>query len=197
MHTSPAYAEDVYVGALCGVEYDGRAASFAVPVGAPGVTTSCRKLSVCHPNRFVAPLSHRFDELDAQMWLDKVFIPWERVFLLALPLEPVARWLFWHQLYCWLAKAEFTLGLALACTHALGLQSNQTTIEYLVDLIIDVQTVRSCQTAAERDPQFTPQGFCYPNHNHVAAGSIAMLRARQRITEILRILPGSSRSARR
>jgi 4-hydroxyphenylacetate 3-monooxygenase len=52
--------------------------------------------------------------------------------------------------------------------------------------------VRSCQTAAERDPQFTPQGFCYPNHNHVAAGSIAMLRARQRITEILRILPGSS-----
>jgi 4-hydroxyphenylacetate 3-monooxygenase len=192
MHTSPAYAEDVYVGALCGVEYDGRAASFAVPVGAPGVTTICRKLSVCHPNRFVAPLSHRFDELDAQMWLDKVFIPWERVFLLALPLEPVARWLFWHQLYCWLAKAEFTLGLALACTHALGLQSNQTTIEYLVDLIIDVQTVRSCQTAAERDPQFTPQGFCYPNHNHVAAGSIAMLRARQRITEILRILPGSS-----
>jgi 4-hydroxyphenylacetate 3-monooxygenase len=192
MHTSPAYAEDVYVGALCGVEYDGRAASFAVPVGAPGVTTICRKLSVCHPNRFVAPLSHRFDELDAQMWLDKVFIPWERVFLLALPLEPVARWLFWHQLYCWLAKAEFTLGLALACTHALGLQSHQTTIEYLVDLIIDVQTVRSCQTAAERDPQFTPQGFCYPNHNHVAAGSIAMLRARQRITEILRILPGSS-----
>jgi aromatic ring hydroxylase len=192
MHTSPAYAEDVYVGALCGVEYDRHPASFVVPVAASGVTTICRKLSGCHPNRFVAPLSHRFDELDAQMWLDHVFIPWERVFLLALPPEPVARWLFWHQLYCWLAKAEFTLGLALACTHAMGLQSHEPTIEYLVDLIIDVQTVRSCQTAAECQPQFTPQGFCYPNHNHVAAGSIAMLRARQRIAEILRILPGSS-----
>jgi aromatic ring hydroxylase len=192
MHTSPAYAEDVYVGALCGVEYDGHRASFIVPVGAPGVTTICRKISTRHRSRFVAPLSNRFDELDGQMWLDNVLIPWERVFLLGQSPEPVARWLFWHQLYCWLAKAEFTLGLALACTHAMGLVSHEPTIEYLVDLIIEIQTVRSCQTAAERDPQFTAQGYCYPNHCHVAAGSITMLRTRQRISEILRILPGSS-----
>ena len=76
----------------------------------------------------------------------------------------MARWLFWHQLYCWLSKAEFTLGLALACTHAMGLASHDATVEYLVDLITDVQTVRSCQTAAERDPEFTPEGYCSPNH---------------------------------
>src|SRR5262249_35478260 len=45
MHTSPAYAEDVYVGALCGVAIDGRSASFVVPVAAPGVTVICRKIS--------------------------------------------------------------------------------------------------------------------------------------------------------
>ena len=55
------------------------------------------------------------------MWLDDVLIPWNRVFLTEPSPEPVARWLFWHQLYCWLSKAEFTLGLALACTHAMGL----------------------------------------------------------------------------
>ena len=38
MHTSPAYAEDVYVGALCGVDYQGHRATFIVPVNAPGVT---------------------------------------------------------------------------------------------------------------------------------------------------------------
>ena len=86
------------------------------------------------------------------MWLDDVFVPWERVFLTEPSPEPVARWLFWHQLYCWLAKAEFTLGLALACAHAMGLAAHEPTIEYLIDLIIDVQTVRSCQTAAELDP---------------------------------------------
>jgi 4-hydroxyphenylacetate 3-monooxygenase len=104
----------------------------------------------------------------------------------------VAQWLFWHQLYCWLSKAEFTLGLALAATHAMGLASHDATIDYLLDLISDVQTVRSCQTAAELDPEFTPQGLCFPNHCHVAAGSLAMLKARRRMGEILRILPGSS-----
>ena len=34
------------------------------------------------------------------------------------------------------------------------------------------------QLAAELDPQFTSENYCYPNHRHVAAGSIAMLRAR-------------------
>jgi 4-hydroxyphenylacetate 3-monooxygenase len=192
MHTSPAYAEDVYVGGVSGVDYQGRRASFIVPVAAPGVTTICRKVSSRHPNPFVSPLSSRFDELDGQMWLDNVLVRWERVFLHDPMPEPVARWLFWHQLYCWLMKAEFTLGLGFALSHAMGLAAHEPTIDYLVDLIIEIQTVRSCQTAAERDPQFTPQGFCYPNHSHVATGSIAMLRARQRISEILRILPGSS-----
>ena len=67
--------------------------------------------------------------------------------------EPMASWLFWHQLYCWLSKAEFTLGLALACAHAMGLKEHEPTIEYLVDLVVEVQTVRTCQTAAELDPE--------------------------------------------
>ena len=126
------------------------------------------------------------------MWLDDVVVPWNRVFLTEPSPEPVARWLFWHQLYCWLAKAEFTLGLALACTHAMGLAAHEPTIEYLLDLITDVQTVRSCQTAAELDPEFTADGYCSPNHSHLAAGALAMLKARRRMAEILRILPGSS-----
>jgi aromatic ring hydroxylase len=192
MHTSPVYAEDVYVESHSGVDLDGHRATFMVPVAAPGVTIVCRKISARHANPFVAPLSHRFDELDGQMWLDDVFIPWERVFLTEPSPEPVASWLFWHQLYCWLAKAEFTLGIALACADAMGLREHEPTLEYLIDLVVDVQTVRSCQTAAELDPEFTPEGYCVPGRAHVAAGSIAMQKARQRMAEILRILPGSS-----
>ena len=189
MHTSPAYAEDVYIGAVNGADFEGHRATFVVAVNAPGVTVLCRKPAAREPD---APLSGRFDELDGQMWLDDVLVPWNRVFLTEPSPEPVAQWLFWHQLYCWLSKAEFTLGLALAATHAMGLASHDATIEYLLDLISDVQTVRSCQTAAELDPEFTPQGHCSPNHCHVAAGSLAMLKARRRMGEILRILPGSS-----
>ncbi len=192
MHTSPAYAEDVYVGSHSGVDLGPHRASFIVPVSAPGVTIVCRKTSARHANPFITPLSGRYDELDGQMWLDDVLIPWERVFLTEPSPEPVASWLFWHQLYCWLAKAEFTLGLALACADALGLKEHEPTIEYLVDLIADVQTVRTCQTAAELDPERSVEGYCIPSRIHVAAGSLALLRARQRMAEILRTLPGSS-----
>src|SRR5678815_1579090 len=121
MHTSPAYAEDVFIGGQTGIDIDGHRATLIVPIGAPGVTTICRKIAVRDANPFASPLSSRFDELDGQMWLDNVLVPWNRVFLTDFTPEPVARWLFWHQLYCWLSKAEFTLGLALACTHAMAL----------------------------------------------------------------------------
>src|SRR5215831_11113360 len=192
MHTSPAYAEDVYVGSLSGIDIGGHRATFIVPVNAPGVTTVCRKVAAHDANPFVAPLSSRYDELDGQMWFDDVFIPWERVFLVGESPEPVVRWLIWHHLYGWLSKAEVTLGLALALTHAMGLVKHDQTIEYLVDLAIEVQTVRTCLTACEQDPKFTESGYCVPNHAHLAVGGIAMLKARQRMAEILRIVPGSS-----
>src|SRR5215469_13930167 len=135
MHTSPAYAEDVYVGAMCGIEIGGHRASFIVPVSTPGVTTLCRKIAVHDANPFVSPLSSRYAELDGQMWLDDVFVPWERVFFVDPSPEAIARWLRWHHLYGWLSKAEFTLGLALALTDAMGLKAHEQTIEYLVDLI--------------------------------------------------------------
>lgn len=205
MHTSVPFAEEVYVGALGAVTCGDHQVTFVVPVAAAGVTVACRKSAARHQNPFIAPLSSRFDELDAQLWLDNVFIPWDRVFRTEPPPgmpgpsslalrrgQGITSWLFWHQLYGWLAKAEFTLGLALACTDAMGLREDHNTVEYLVDLVVDVQTVHSCLTAAERDPEVTQSGDCFPGLLHIAAGSIAMLKARQRITEILRILPGSS-----
>ncbi len=203
MHTSPPFAEDIYIGSFSGVRYGEHFATFVVPVNAPGVTVVCRKIAARHRNRFIAPLSHRFDELDGQLWLDDVFVPWERVFLTEpapppdQPRRPdprgsIAEWLFWHQLYCWLAKGEFAFGLALACTDAMGLREDGPTQEYLTDMLVEIQTVRSCLTAAELDPDTSVAGYAKPNNLHIATGSIAMQRARQRLTEILRILPGSS-----
>jgi aromatic ring hydroxylase len=192
MHTSPAYAEDVYVGGLSGIDIGGHRASFVVPVAAPGVTVLCRQPAARSRHAFAAPLSYRFDELDGQMWLQDVFIPWERVFFADTEPEAIPRWLRWHHLYGWLAKAEFTLGLGLALADAMGLAGHEQTVEYLVDLVAAVQTVRSCLAAAEHEPDFTATGHCFPSHAHLAAGGVAMLQARQRLSEILRILPGSS-----
>jgi aromatic ring hydroxylase len=192
MHTSPAFAEDVYIGSLSGLEIGGHPASFIIPVNAPGVTTLCRQIAARDDNPFAAPLSGRFDELDGQMWLDDVFVPWERVFYVDTASEAIPRWLRWHHLYNWLAKAEFTLGLGLALADAMGLKEHEPTVDYIVDLVATVQTVRSCIVAAEHDPEFTPAGYAAPAHRHLAAGGIALFKARQRMSEILRIVPGSS-----
>src|ERR1700722_9160167 len=192
MHTSPAYAEDIWVGTLTGLTIDGHPVGFIVPVNAPGVTILCRKVATRDRDPCRSPLSARYDELDGQMWLDNVFIPWERVFAVDPEPEAIPRWLRWHHLRGWLAKAEFTLGLALALTDAMGLKQNEATVGYLVDLMAEVQTVRSCLTAAEPDPEFTPTGYCLPNHAHLAAGGLSLLKARQLMSEILRVIPGSS-----
>jgi aromatic ring hydroxylase len=192
MFTSPAYAEDVYIGANSACEHNGHRVTCVVPINAPGVAVLCRKISVRDANPFVSALSARNDELDGQMWLDNVFVPNNRLFFIDANVDPIARWLFWHQLYCWLSKGEFALGLGLALTDAMGLTQAGPTVDMLVDMIADVQTVRTCITAAELDPSFTAEGYCYPNHVHTSVGSLAMLNARQRLTETLRILPGSS-----
>ena len=192
MHTSPAYAEEVYVGHLTGLQIEGHPVGFIVPIAAPGVTVLCRRAAVREANPFMAPLTSRYDELDGQMWLDDVFVPWERVFAVDPAPEAIPRWLRWHHLYGWLAKAEFTLGVSLALADAIGLKEHDATIDYLVDIIAEVQIVRSCIAGAEHDAQFTPTGYCYPNHAHLAAGGISLFKARQRITELVRIIPGSS-----
>ena len=81
MHTSVPFVDEVYIGAGGAVTCGGQRATFVVSVATPGVTVVCRRIAARHHNPFLAPLSSRFDELDAQMWLDDVFIPWDRVFL--------------------------------------------------------------------------------------------------------------------
>ncbi len=91
-----------------------------------------------------------------------------------------------------MAKAELTLGLALALTEVMGLKENPATIEQLVDLSVDIQTSRSCLTAAELEPEMTSGGYAVPGQLHLASAAINIFKARQRMSETLRGLPGSS-----
>jgi 4-hydroxyphenylacetate 3-monooxygenase len=210
MHTTTPFAEDVLITGGTQLDPDSdRRSWFIVPVNSSGLRVVTRRVANRHANRFLSPMSSRFDELDAQIWLEEVFVPWERVFTGESPFgvqnedsslgtararaaSSIAAWLFWHQHYGWLAKAEFSLGLALALAQVMGLKENPATIEQLTDMIIDVQTARSCVTASELDPEYSAGGYLMPGQLHVASASIYTLRARQRVAEILRGLPGSS-----
>ena len=197
MHTSTPFAEDLLITSRDELPTgSGRHLWFIVPVNAPGLRVVSRRPAARHENRFLSPLSSRFDELDSMVWMEDVFVPRSRVFTG----ETIDRnrrhslvcWLLWHHSYGWLAKAELTLGLGLALAEVMGLKNNPQTIEQLVEMTVNVQTTRTCMTAAELDPETTVGGYALPNQLHVASAGINTLRVRQRMAEILRGLPGSS-----
>ena len=199
MQTATPFAEDLMIACRDDLpQGSGRYRWFIVPVNTPGLRVVARRMAARHENPFLGPLSSRFDELDAMAWLEDVFVPRERVFS-AEPLltnlgkrQSLFSWLLWHHTYGWLAKAELTLGLSLALTEVMGLKGIPQTIEQLVELTVAVQTTRTCLLASEMDPETTAAGHALPNQLHVGAAGINMLRVRQRMTEILRGLPGSS-----
>ena len=197
MHTSTPFAEDLLITSRDEMPPgSGRHLWFIVPVNSPGLQVVSRRIAAKHPNRFMSPLSSRFDELDSMVWMEDVFVPRSRVFT-GEPLNRNRRhslvcWLLWHHSYGWLAKAELTLGIALALAEVMGLKDNPQTIEQLVELTVNIQTTRTCLTAAELDPETTASGHALPNQLHVAASGINTLKVRQRMGEILRGLPGSS-----
>ena len=197
MHTSTPFAEDLLISTRNDMPSgSGRFLWFIVPVNAPGLRVVSRRAAARHKNAFLSPLSSRFDELDSMVWMEDVFIPRSRVFAGEPPnrnrKQSLVSWMLWHHSYGWLAKAELSLGIALALAEIMGLKDNPQTIEQLVEMTVNVQTTRTCMMAAELDPEVSVSGHALPNQIHVAAAGINTLRVRQRMGEILRGLPGSS-----
>ena len=197
MHTSTPFAEDLLISTRNDMPAgSGRHLWFIVPVNAPGLRVVSRRAAARHKNPFLSPLSSRFDELDSMVWMEDVFIPRSRVYTGEPPnrnrQQSLVCWMLWHHSYGWLAKAELSLGIALALAEIMGLKDTPQTIEQLVEMTVNVQTTRTCMTAAELDPEISYSGHSLPNQLHVATAGVNTLKVRQRMGEILRGLPGSS-----
>ncbi len=197
MHTSTAFAEDLLISTRNDMPAgSGRHLWFVVPVNAPGLRVVSRRAAARHKNPFLSPLSSRFDELDSMVWMEDVFIPRSRVFTGEAPnrnrKESLVCWMLWHHSYGWLAKAELSLGIALALAETMRLKENPETVDQLVEMTVNVQTSRTCMAAAELDPEVSASGHALPNQIHVASAGINTLRVRQRMGQLLRGLPGSS-----
>ncbi|MEM7255184.1 MAG: 4-hydroxyphenylacetate 3-hydroxylase N-terminal domain-containing protein, partial [Pseudomonadota bacterium] len=60
--------------------------AFAIPLATEGLRLICRDSYDEGKSHFDAPLSSRFEEMDAVIVFDNVLVPWERVFMYANPL---------------------------------------------------------------------------------------------------------------
>src|SRR5438105_4130336 len=129
------------------------------------------------------PVSPSWDEMDAIVVFDDVFIPWERVFYLrpsatadlafearllqgAIGLGP------WYVLVRMAVKAEVLLGLCAAITDALGTASQPLVQMALADAMVYLETLRALIQAAEVNPVNSPSGLALPNPTRPLAARI-------------------------
>ena len=111
---------------------DDFAVAFAIPSNAAGIKFLCRNSTIRgEQSAFDRPLANRFDEIDALMLLEDVFVPWENV-LIYRDIEK-SNFFFdgmkirhhtGHQgIVRGLSKLEFVGGVAFKVSHLLGLQN--------------------------------------------------------------------------
>jgi 4-hydroxyphenylacetate 3-monooxygenase len=144
--------------------------AFAIQTDAPGLKYYCRTPLYNGGGTFNEPLAARFDEMDAVVVFDDVFVPNERVFLLGHPelcnafySATGAGALMTHQVVCrTLAKTEFYLGLAGEIADAIGISGFQHIQEDLAELISYVEIGRALIRASEVDGSLNEEGVFLP-----------------------------------
>ena len=174
---------------------------FATPVNAEGMHVVCRE-PLASPNPADHPISPAWDEMDAIVVFDDVFIPWERVFYLrptvaadlafetrlvqgAIGLGP------WYVLVRMAVKAEVLLGLCAAIADSLGTATQPLVQVALADAMVYLETLRAFVQAAEANPVASVSGLTLPNPSTALAGRIFAIEHYPRMLQIIRELCGS------
>lgn len=168
--------------------------AFAIQNDAPGLRYLCRSSLHNGGNSFNEPLASRYEEMDAVVIFDNVFVPSERVFLLGHPelcnafySETGAGALMTHQVVTrTVAKSEFFLGLASEIAAAIGIDGFQHIQEDLAELIIDVEIGKALLRAAEADAAPNDWGVYLPRWDTLNAARNWYPKVAQRFPQIIR-----------
>jgi len=149
---------------------------FAVPTNAPGVRILCRE-PFSGRSPFDHPVSSRFDEQDALVIFDDVFVPWERVFLARQPLA--ANRLFRARVMAWaihaaviqlVARMELLVGVGHLMAKAGGVDGRPNVQQLLGELVTYKHIFEALMRDSEANGVTTPGG-------RVAPGSLLPQRA--------------------
>jgi 4-hydroxyphenylacetate 3-monooxygenase len=156
------------------------AISVAVPIAAPGVRLIVRRsYAEGVPSVYDYPLSSRFDETDALLVFDKVFVPWERVFVyrnVALTyaqfFDTPAHVVGNHQAQVrfW-TKAQFIAGLARRIAEVNGVDRLPPVQSMLGELASYCAMAGGLVLASEAHCIHDRRGFVYPNPMYVHANN--------------------------
>ena len=172
---------------------------FVIPTGAEGLKFICRETYDLGRSRHDHPLGSRFEEMDAVVVFDNVFVPWERVFLYGDP--ELANGAFGatnavihmaHQVIAKnVAKTEYILGLVSLIVDTIAIEPYQHVHEKVAEIIIGLETMRALQRAAEADAQLDRWGVMTPARGPLDAARNLYPKLYPRFVEIIQQLGAS------
>ncbi len=175
---------------------------FSIPTRSKGVKFITRRGFYPREglSEFEYPISSKFEESDAILVFDDVFVPWDRIIFYKKPEEiedfmwhkvQLRTWFNWHfviQHYC---RIKFYAGLAMAMAEAVGINNFINVQEKLGEILLYLALNEGALYGAEEAGESLPNIY-RPNPYLSIAASNFNMHALPRIHELLRLIPGGS-----
>ncbi|MBS0614849.1 MAG: 4-hydroxyphenylacetate 3-monooxygenase, oxygenase component [Proteobacteria bacterium] len=172
---------------------------FSIPNDTPGLRFICRESVDYGRSHYDHPLGSRFEEMDAVVVFDDVFVPWEAIFLyrdIKRCNDAYARTgavvHMTHQVVVKnIAKTEFLLGLASLMVSSIGAEGFQHIQEKLAEIWVNLETMKAFLRAAEADAKLDEWGVMRPDWNPLDAARNLFPRLYPRMVEIIQQIGAS------
>ena len=171
----------------------------AVPTNAPGLKFLCRETLDYGGNVWDHPFGARFEEMDAVVILDDVFVPWERVFMYRDVAHCNKAWgetgalvHMAHQVAVKnVAKTEYLLGLASLLVDAIGIEVFQHVQEKITEIWVNLEVMKALLRTAEVDAAVDRWGILRPAWAPLDAARNLYPKLYPRMIEIIQQLGAS------
>jgi 4-hydroxyphenylacetate 3-monooxygenase len=201
--TGAAFSDAVYVSCIHPMVPGDEAYAFAVavPANAPGLKIYTRRpYATTATSTFDYPLSTRFDEIDALLVLDDVFVPWENVFCHRNLQLCMDQW--WrtpshsygnHQSQVrYAAKLRFLMGLTKRLCEITGSDAMPPVQIQLGEMAAFATIVDSMVRAEETEGTIDEEGTVWPSKKALYAMMSLQSEINPRLNNTLRELAGGS-----
>jgi len=173
--------------------------AFSIPNTTPGLKFLCRESVDYGRSTYDHPLGARFEEMDAVVIFDDVFVPWENVLLyrdVAACNQAYAATSavvhMSHQVVCKnIAKTEFILGLISLMIDAIGVGGFQHIHEKVAEVWVNLETMKAFKRVAEFDATPNTYGVMTPAWDPLDAARNLYPRLYPRMVEIVQQIGAS------
>ena len=172
---------------------------FVIPNDAAGLKFMCRESVDYGRSHYDHPLGSRFEEMDAVVVFDDVFVPWENVFLYrdvdrcnqAYARTGAVVHMSHQVVVKNVAKCEFLLGLASLMVETIGVERFQHIQEKLAELWVNLETMKAFLRASEADAALDEWGVMRPAWDPLDAARNLFPRLYPRMIEIIQQIGAS------